>query len=75
MSVNVPPINGPSPMPPNMARFRVPIYFPSWPLGANSAAYAMATGIVAADPIPCRNLKDNSEVKSQAKIYSIDTMA
>ena len=75
MSVNVPPINGPSPMPPNMARFRVPIYFPSWPLGANSAAYAMATGIVAADPIPCRNLKVSNELKSHAKIYSNDTMA
>lgn len=75
MSVRVPPINGPSPIPPNMARFRVPMYFPSSPLGASSAAYAIATGIVAAEPIPCRNLKASSELKSHAKMYNRDTIA
>ena len=75
MSVSVPPMSGPMPMPPNMARFIVPMYFPSSPAGDRSAAYAIATGIAIADPIPCRNLKASRDVKSHAIMYRSETTA
>ena len=51
-SVNEPPMNGPRPIPANMAMFRVPMYRPSSPSGIISAAYAKAIGIDIAEPIP-----------------------
>jgi len=62
-------------MPPNIARFIVPMYLPSCPFGARSAAYAIATGIAIAEPIPWRNLNESNEVKFHETMYRSETAA
>lgn len=61
-------------MPRNRETPMVPIYFPSFPSGAKSAAYAMAIGITIEEPIPWINLITVRENVSHARTYRRDTI-